>query len=160
MTSPAYPPRMQENPPSPAGVVENIPCIIPSTEGQRANTEGEGEQQQRQIVLDRTCQYVRGGHCLIHGRGGTRKWRGGYVMSRGRGGVPVKRYQRDYYYTCDPVRGGRGRGLIQTRLSFKRVTESPLAEDANLFKTSTEGQNRNCTELGRVDRPVKENDEK
>ena len=81
-------------------------------------------------------------------------------MTRGKGGVPVKRYQREYYYVCDPVRGGRGRRLIQTRLSFKKMTINPVADDANLFETSTEGQNRNCTELGRAVRPEEENDEK
>ena len=58
------------------------------------------------------------------------------------------------------VRGGRGGGLIQTRLSFKKMTTIPVAEDADLFTTSTEGQNGSCTKLGRDDKPEDDNDEK
>ena len=39
-----------------------------------------------QLVVERTCQHGRGGHCNIHGRGAVRKFRGGYKMSIGRGG--------------------------------------------------------------------------
>ena len=54
----------------------------------------------------RTCQYVRGGHCLLHGGGAIQKFRGGFKMTIGRGRIPVKRYQRNYYYVSDLARGG------------------------------------------------------
>ena len=57
------------------------------------------------------------------------------------GGVPVKRYQREYYYVCE------GDQLAQTRLSFKRVAssdtrsaDSNLSLNSTLISTSKEGQ--------------------
>ena len=87
-----------------------------------------------QLVVERTCQHGRGGHCNIHGRGAVRKFRGGYKMSIGRGGVPVKRYQRHYYYECQTGK------LAQTRLAFDRVANIGT-DDAVNTSTSTEGQN-------------------
>ena len=61
-------------------------------------------------------------------------------MAVGRGGVPVKRYQREYYYECV------GKKLAQTRLSFPRVTNIDFEDaDSDSTSTSTEGQNRNNT---------------
>ena len=70
----------------------------------------------------KTCQYVKGGYCLSHGGGAIRKQRGGYRMTIGKGGVPERRYQRETYYVCDLGQGGRGRRLVQTKLSFKTGT--------------------------------------
>ena len=47
-----------------------------------------------------------GGHCLLHGGGAIQKFRGWFKMTIGRGRIPVKRYQRNYYYVSDLARGG------------------------------------------------------
>ena len=58
-------------------------------------------------------------------------------------GVPVKRYQREYYYVCE------GNKLAQTRLSFKRVTKLDK-ENADSLSTSTVGQSRDDTNKDEV----------
>ena len=68
-------------------------------------------------------------------------------MTVGRGGVPVKKYQRDYYYDCEPGRGRAGR-LLQTRLSFVKMTpKNPETDDATVLNTSTVGQDGDSTNL-------------
>ena len=64
-------------------------------------------------------------------------------MTIGKGGVPERRYQRETYYVCDLGQGGRGRRLVQTKLSFKTGTEQQAAEENKLLNsiiTHTEGQ--------------------
>ena len=107
----------------------------------------EGAQQRPvgQLYLDTTCEYRRGGNCLVHGPGATRKFKGGYKVTIGEGGVRTKRYVRSYYYVCDHGRGGQ----IQSRLSFKKMTSSISdARNSTLNTTSKEGQNGNSTTLG------------
>jgi len=88
-------------------------------------------------TVDKNCEFVRGGHCLVHGGVKTKKFKGGYKMAVGRGGVPVKRYQRSY--VCDR----KGEGLLQTRLSFIKTTLK-LSGTENALQlydcTSKEGQ--------------------
>ena len=99
------------------------------------------------LTLDKTCEYVRGGHCLVHGGGATRKFRGGHKVVVGRGGGRTKRYQRSYYYVCEPREGGQ----IQPRLSLVKMTPKQAeTDDAQNFdvNTSKVGQNGNCTKTG------------
>ena len=89
------------------------------------------------LTVDKNCEFVRGGHCLVHGGVKTKKFKGGYKMAVGRRGVPVKRYQRSY--VCDR----KGEGLLQTRLSFIKTTPK-LSGTENALQlydcTSKEGQ--------------------
>ena len=62
-------------------------------------------------------------------------------MTMGKGRVPIKRYQREYYYVCDL--GGRGRGgrLTQTKITFSKNNKTNRAESADTsVYTSTEGK--------------------
>ena len=64
-------------------------------------------------------------------------------MTIGKGGVPERRYQRETYYVCDLGQGGRGRRLVQTKLSFKTGTGQQAVEENKLFNsvnTHKEGQ--------------------
>ena len=81
----------------------------------------------------RECQYVRGDHRVIHGGGAIMKFRGGSKLVRGRSGKMGKRYKREPYYVCDLARGGRGGKLVQTRLSFTKMTKSVLNDSADIF---------------------------
>ena len=111
---------------------------------------GGGQEPESVLTIDRTCEYVRGGHCLLHGGGAIRKFRGGYKMIVNKKGVRTKRYQREYYYECEP---GRGDGRLQTRLSFRKMTLPENEPEKTTFTsssdddTSTEGQNRSRTKL-------------
>ena len=93
-----------------------------------------------QLSLDTTCEYVRGGNCLVHGPGATRKFRGGHKVVVGRGGIRTKRYTRSYYYVCEHREGGQ----IQPRLSLVKMTsQNARADDKLNCSTSTAGQNGN-----------------
>ena len=68
-------------------------------------------------------------------------------MVVGRGGGRTKRYQRSYYYVCEPREGGQ----IQPRLSLVKMTPKQAEnDDAQNFDvdTSKVGQNGNCTKTG------------
>ena len=79
-------------------------------------------------TVRKTCQYVRGGHCLSHGAGAIELFRGGYQWKKGRGGIPVKWYKKEYYYVCDL--SGRGKKLRQTKISFtKQKGEEKKADE-------------------------------
>ena len=87
------------------------------------------------LTLDTTCEYKRGGQCLVHEGGISRKFKGGYKFTVGKNGVKTKRYQRSYYGLCD----GKG-GQAQSRLSFMKMTPAKLENnDATLNTTSKEG---------------------
>ena len=64
----------------------------------------------------------------------------------------VKRYQRgEKYYVCDLARGGRGgKGtLVQTTLSFEKMTGSELNNSARILEDSiSEGQGSDSTNHG------------
>ena len=113
----------------------------------------------------RTRQYVRGGHCLLHGGGALQRFRGGHRMVRERGGIPAKRYTREYYYVCDLARGGRRGKLRQTALSFPKITVNKRSDSADSsvnFLTSTVGQSNNgsSTDHGECGDEKKLGDEK
>ena len=99
------------------------------------------------LTLDKTCEYLRGGLCVVHGTMGTKKFRGGHKIVIGRGGKKVKRYQRSNYYVCEPREGG----VIQQRLSLVKMTPQEAgmrdAKNSANFSTSKEGQSEDCTEL-------------
>ena len=70
--------------------------------------------------------------------------------------MPVKRYQRSYYYVCEP---GKGDGMLQTRLSLKKTASSkkmtpdniePENAIQNFVGTSKAGQHEINTELERA----------
>ena len=93
-----------------------------------------------QLVVEKACYHEKGGICHTHGRGAVRKFRGGHKMTVGRGGIPVKRYQREYYY--ERV----GKKLAQSRLSFQRVTNLNFeGAESDSTSASKEGQNGNNT---------------
>ena len=57
------------------------------------------------------------------------KFRRGYQMTMGKGRVPIKRYQREYYYVCDL--GGRGGRLRPTKITFSKNNKTIGAESAD-----------------------------
>ena len=75
---------------------------------------------------------------------------GGYKVTVSKRGVRTKRYQKEYYYECEP---GRGDGRLQTRLSFRKMTLPENEPERTTFTsssddtTSTEGQNGSGAKL-------------
>ena len=139
MKQPGYPsshPLQQDDSIPPVEAGEHV------QEGAIGGEVGSGGGDRPLLVVTRACEYKWGGVCVIHGRGATRKWRGGHKMTIGRRGLPVKRYQREYYYECE------GNKMIQTRLAFSSSAIQPGSEAREDFQnfTSTEGQNDNCAD--------------
>ena len=71
------------------------------------------------------CRYRRGGLCLTHGPGATRKWKPDYRRVVGQMGQMTTEKGRQYYYICDLGAIGR---LRQTRLPFAAGT-TPARDD-------------------------------
>ena len=68
----------------------------------------------------RGCQHIRGGYCMTHGAGATRRWRPETTEVPGPNGTTVREYRQVTYYVCDL--GLTRRRQRQTRLSFVRTT--------------------------------------
>ena len=109
-------------------------------------------------VEKRTCQYVRGGYCTLHGEKGTKKFKPSWVTTQGQDGRTVKTYKRGYHYVCE--QGNKKK--IQQQLSFVKTTpfcKTTLTEIAagtpeakkTVFTTSTEGQRGSISTKAGVD---------
>ena len=83
----------------------------------------------RNVRPDRSCEYLPGGVCTIHGGGAVRHWRPiGKTCMRGDNGEMKWKTERETYYVCD-VGEDRKRKMKQTKLSFSVVGRTEREED-------------------------------
>ena len=78
------------------------------------------------IQKKRTCSYLRGGYCVLHGPGANRHWKPKMIKSKGPDGKYVMRMTKETYYVCVDNLPKNDDGVgdirpVQTRLSFGSV---------------------------------------
>ena len=80
----------------------------------------------RRVVInglrrERTCTYLTGGICTVHGAGATKNWKPKMIRKKGPDGKYKMRMTKEIYYVCV---NNIGRGArIQTRISFGAVLD-------------------------------------
>ena len=70
------------------------------------------------IKKERTCSYLQGGYCVIHGPGASRHWKPKMVRTKGPDGNYTMRMRKESYYLCKKKNknvGGGGTGKCPWR---------------------------------------------